>query len=155
MNQGSPLCRSPLRAGDRARASSKSPATPLPAHSDCTAAASHPVRSSVSGETGKLDIFVIMTRHPARVSTQNGITNSMKTAISVEDALMQQADDAARELGISRSALVAQALRDFLRQRHRAQITEQLNRAYAEPSPAERILVRKMRAKFPIQDPTR
>ena len=84
---------------------------------------------------------------------QSGITNSMKTAISVEDALMQQADDAARELGISRSALVAQALRDFLRQRHRAQITEQLNRAYAEPSPAERTLVRKMRAKFPIQDP--
>lgn len=85
---------------------------------------------------------------------QNGITNSMKTAISVEDTLMQQADDAARELGLSRSALVAQALRDFLRQRHRAQITEQLNRAYAEPSPAERILVQKMRKNFPIQDPT-
>ena len=78
----------------------------------------------------------------------------MKTAISVEDTLMQQADDAARELGLSRSALVAQALRDFLRQRHRAQITEQLNRAYAEPSPAERILVQKMRKNFPIQDPT-
>ena len=84
---------------------------------------------------------------------QNGITNSMKTAISVEDTLMQQADDAARELGLSRSALVAQALRDFLRQRHRAQITEQLNRAYAEPSPAEQILVQKMRKNFPIQDP--
>lgn len=94
-----------------------------------------------------------MTRHPARMSMQNGITNSMKTAISVEDTLMQQADDAARELGWSRSALVAQALRDFLRQRHRAQITEQLNRAYAEPLPAESSLVRKMRAKFPIQDP--
>ena len=87
------------------------------------------------------------------MSMQNGITNSMKTAISVEDTLMQQADDAARELGLSRSALVAQALRDFLRQRHRAQITEQLNRAYAQPSPAERILVQKMRKKFPIQDP--
>lgn len=86
---------------------------------------------------------------------QNGITNSTKTAISVEDTLMQQADDAARELGLSRSALVAQALRDFLRQRHRAQITEQLNRAYAQPSPAERILVQKMRKKFPIQDPTK
>ena len=49
---------------------------------------------------------------------------------------MQQADDAARELRLSRSALVAQALRDFLRQRHRAQITEQLNRAYDESSPA-------------------
>ena len=63
--------------------------------------------------------------------------------------------NSARELGISRSALVAQALRDFLRQRHRAQITEQLNRAYAEPSPSERILIRKIRAKFAIQDPTK
>ncbi len=38
---------------------------------------------------------------------QNGITNGMKTAISVEDALMEEADGAARDLGVSRSALIA------------------------------------------------
>ena len=41
---------------------------------------------------------------------QNGITKSMKTAISMDDSLMEQADDAARELGLSRSGLIAQAL---------------------------------------------
>jgi metal-responsive CopG/Arc/MetJ family transcriptional regulator len=84
---------------------------------------------------------------------QLGITKSMKTAVSVDDALMEQADQAARDLGLSRSALVAEALRAFLRLRRQAQITEQLNRVYAdEPSPAERRLVRKLKTKLPVRD---
>jgi len=77
----------------------------------------------------------------------------MKTAISVDDTLMRHADQAARDLGLSRSGLVAEALRSFLRQRQRAQTTEQLNRAYADaPTDAERRLVRRMKTKFPVQD---
>jgi metal-responsive CopG/Arc/MetJ family transcriptional regulator len=77
----------------------------------------------------------------------------MKTAVSVDDALMEQADKAARDLGLSRSALVAEALRDFLKHLRQAQVTEQLNRAYAdEPSPDERRLVRKLRTKLPVKD---
>ena len=77
----------------------------------------------------------------------------MKTAISVDDALMEQADDAARELGLSRSRLIADALRDYLRQRRRTRISEQLNQAYAEePSRAERRLVRSLRTKIPRRD---
>lgn len=77
----------------------------------------------------------------------------MKTAVSVDDALMEQADQAARDLGLSRSALVAEALRVFLRQLQQAQITEQLNRVYAdEPDPSERRLVKKLRVKLPIKD---
>ncbi len=84
---------------------------------------------------------------------QSGITKGMKTAVSVDDALMEQADKAARDLGLSRSALVAEALRVFLRQRRQALITEQLNRVYAdEPSPAERRLVRKLKTKLAAQD---
>jgi len=84
---------------------------------------------------------------------QSGITESMKTAISVEDSLMEQADEAARDLGLSRSGLIAEALRGYLRQRARARITAQLNRVYADrPSPNENRLVRKLRAKLPMPD---
>lgn len=84
---------------------------------------------------------------------QSGITKSMKTAISVDDSLMEQADKAARDLGLSRSGLIAEALRDYLQQRARARITEQLNQTYADgPSPDERRLVRKLRAKLPVHD---
>ena len=77
----------------------------------------------------------------------------MKTAISVDDALMEQADAAARDLGLSRSGLIADALRDYLRKRRRVRTTEQLNVAYSNvPSADERPLVRKLRAKLPIQD---
>ena len=71
----------------------------------------------------------------------------------MEDSLMEQTDKAARDLGLSRSGLIAEAVRDFLRQRRRTRITEQLNQAYAnDPSPDERRLVRKLRTKLPIQD---
>ncbi len=77
----------------------------------------------------------------------------MKTAISVEDSLMQQADEAARDLGLSRSGLIADALRDYLRKRRRARIGEQLNEAYANaPSLEERRLVGKLRTKLPLVD---
>ena len=82
-----------------------------------------------------------------------GITKSMKTAISVDSALMEQADEAARDLGLSRSGLIANALRDYLRKRRRTRITELLNQAYAtEPGPDERRLVRMLRTKVPVQD---
>jgi metal-responsive CopG/Arc/MetJ family transcriptional regulator len=77
----------------------------------------------------------------------------MKTAISVDDALMEQADGAARDLGLSRSALIAEALRDYLRRRRQARISEQLNQAYAhEPDQRERQLVRKLKTKVPAPD---
>ena len=84
---------------------------------------------------------------------QSGITKSMKTAISVDSVLMEQADEAARDLGLSRSGLIADALREYLRKRRRTKITERLNQAYAtEPGPDERRLVRTLRTKLPIQD---
>lgn len=77
----------------------------------------------------------------------------MKTAISVEDSLMEQADKAAHDLGMSRSGLIAEALRSYLRLREQARITDQLNRAHAEqPSAEENRFVRKFKAKLPVQD---
>ncbi|MEO8595565.1 MAG: ribbon-helix-helix protein, CopG family [Candidatus Solibacter sp.] len=74
----------------------------------------------------------------------------MKTAISVDDSLMQEADEAARDLGISRSGLIADALRDYLKKRRQSLITAQLNQAYAGDAAAdERKLVRKFKKKMP------
>lgn len=77
----------------------------------------------------------------------------MKTAISIDDALMEQADAAARELGMSRSGLVAEALRGYLDERRRRSITEQLDAAYAEaPNAGERRLTRRLKSKMPLVD---
>lgn len=65
---------------------------------------------------------------------------------------MEQADAAARDLGLSRSGLIAEALRDYLQHRRRAQITDQLNQAYADhPTEDERRVVRKLKTKLPVQ----
>jgi predicted transcriptional regulator len=78
----------------------------------------------------------------------------MKTAISVDDVLMEQADAAARDLGLSRSRLISDALREYLKKRRRARIAEQLNRAYGDGQTAEeRLLVRQMRSKLRALDP--
>jgi metal-responsive CopG/Arc/MetJ family transcriptional regulator len=77
----------------------------------------------------------------------------MKTAISVEDVLIEQADDAARDLGLSRSGLIAEALREYLQRRRQSRVSGQLNRVYAnEPNPDERRLVRKLKTKLPTLD---
>ena len=77
----------------------------------------------------------------------------MKTAISVEDSLMEEADQAARSLGMSRSGFISEALKGHLKDLRQKRITEQLNRAYAEmPTQEERRLVRRFKTKLPIQD---
>jgi metal-responsive CopG/Arc/MetJ family transcriptional regulator len=77
----------------------------------------------------------------------------MKTAISVEDSLMEEADAAAKDLGLSRSGLISAALRDYLRQRRHAQITAQLNLVYKDgPTAEERAAVRNYRSKMPKMD---
>lgn len=84
---------------------------------------------------------------------KTGMIPGMKTAISVDDALMEEADAVARHLGLSRSRLISDALRDYLRQRRAAQITQQLNQVYAATADADsRRLGRKLKAKLPIQD---
>lgn len=58
-----------------------------------------------------------------------GYTCAMKTAISLPDDLFLQADQLARELGLSRSELYVQALRSFLAARQRHELTERINAA--------------------------
>jgi HSP90 family molecular chaperone len=54
----------------------------------------------------------------------------MKKAVSVPDKVYYEAEAAARILGISRSALYANALVEYLKKRDRKAITKKLNEVY-------------------------
>jgi hypothetical protein len=77
-----------------------------------------------------------------------GYTSGMKAAISVDDHLLSEADLAAREMGLSRSRLIATALEAYLRLRRQNEITERLNEVFAEPDPAAARTVKLMKTKF-------
>jgi len=54
----------------------------------------------------------------------------MKTAISLPDSVYLQAEETAKNMGITRSALYINALTDYLKKNHRKNITEKLNEVY-------------------------
>ncbi|MBZ5592878.1 MAG: type II toxin-antitoxin system VapB family antitoxin [Acidobacteriia bacterium] len=73
----------------------------------------------------------------------------MKTAISLDDHLLKQADQTAQQMGLSRSGLFALALQDYLRRRRQQEVAEQLNRVYSgKPDLAGRRTTARMKAKF-------
>ena len=72
----------------------------------------------------------------------------MKTAISLEDALLHDADAAARQMGLSRSRLFALAVHDFLQRQRREQMLLRLNEVYAgDREPADKPLLQGIKAK--------
>lgn len=80
----------------------------------------------------------------------------MKTAISVEDDLLNEADRAAKQMGVSRSRLFSLAMETYLRQTRQAQIIEQLNKVYAgDPQTDERRIARAMMTRVPQMIPER
>ena len=54
----------------------------------------------------------------------------MKTAISISDDVFEAAERAAKELGVSRSELYANAVREFVERYGREGITDSLNDVY-------------------------
>ncbi|OKH44737.1 ChpI protein [Calothrix sp. HK-06] len=56
----------------------------------------------------------------------------MKTAISIPDPLFEAAEQFAKRMGLSRSELYAVALQQYLQNHKHDQITNQLNKVYAE-----------------------
>src|SRR5260370_41802208 len=55
----------------------------------------------------------------------------MKTAISIDDGLLREADETARRMGLSRSRLFALAVGDFLQRQRQEQMLRRLNEVYA------------------------
>ena len=58
--------------------------------------------------------------------------SNVKTAISLEEALFQQAEAIAHKMHVSRSRLFALALEEFIRKYQDQQLLEQINVAYAD-----------------------
>ena len=72
---------------------------------------------------------------------------TMKTAISIDDGLLQDADETARLMGLSRSRLFALAVGDFLRRRRREQMLLRLNEVYGKGNePAETPVLKGIKA---------
>jgi metal-responsive CopG/Arc/MetJ family transcriptional regulator len=72
----------------------------------------------------------------------------MKTAISMDDGLLHEADETARRMGLSRSRLFALAVGDFVRREREDEMLRRLNEVYADGMSAEeKLLLKKIRAK--------
>ena len=63
--------------------------------------------------------------------------SSVKTAISVEGSLFEQAEEAAKELHVTRSRLFAMAMEEFLGRRKTQDIIDQLNAVHSAPQTEE------------------
>jgi metal-responsive CopG/Arc/MetJ family transcriptional regulator len=71
---------------------------------------------------------------------------AIKTAISIEKALFNQAEQVARVMNVSRSRLVALALQSFIERQSNKEMLAQINAAYAdEPDATEQTLRQKSR----------
>ena len=71
---------------------------------------------------------------------------AVKTAISIEKALFDEAEKMARTMKVSRSKLFVIALQDFIEHRKNRELLAHINAAYAdEPDATEETLRRKSR----------
>ena len=71
---------------------------------------------------------------------------NIKTAVSIEKPLFEQAEDLARQMNVSRSRLYEMALEDFLRRQESARILQQLNDVASEEDAEEARLREGMRS---------
>lgn len=66
---------------------------------------------------------------------------NVKTAISIQKSLFDQAEKIARKMKVSRSRLFALALEDFIQRTQNRELLAQINAAYAEePDATEKTL---------------
>jgi metal-responsive CopG/Arc/MetJ family transcriptional regulator len=72
----------------------------------------------------------------------------MKTAISMEDELLAEADRMARRIGISRSRFLSLAVRDYLMRHRQEQVTQRLNEIYRQNNAEDSRLAGRMKVKF-------
>ncbi len=71
---------------------------------------------------------------------------NVKTAISLQKSLFEQAEELARKKKVSRSKLFVMALEEYIDRQHNQDLLAQINAAYAdEPDSAEQTLRRKSR----------
>jgi metal-responsive CopG/Arc/MetJ family transcriptional regulator len=73
----------------------------------------------------------------------------MKTAISINDELLREADETARLMRLSRSRLFTLAVGEFLKRQRREEMLLRLNEVYANGvDPADKRLVARIKNKL-------
>ena len=73
----------------------------------------------------------------------------MKTAISINDGLLREADETARLMRLSRSRLFTLAVGEFLKRQRREEMLLRLNEVYANAvDPADKRLVARIKNKL-------
>ena len=73
---------------------------------------------------------------------------SVKTAISLQKPLLDQVDELAKKMDISRSHLFVLATEEFIKRRKAQEFLKAINDAYVEPDPEEELVLKKMKSKF-------
>jgi metal-responsive CopG/Arc/MetJ family transcriptional regulator len=77
----------------------------------------------------------------------------MKTAVSLPDAVFEQAEALAQQLGLSRSELYTKALQSYLKRYNREQILLKLNQVYGtESSELDPVMARMQFMSLPHED---
>jgi metal-responsive CopG/Arc/MetJ family transcriptional regulator len=76
------------------------------------------------------------------------MATTIKTAISIQKTLFEQAENLAAQLNISRSHLFGLAVESFIKNHQNQILLDEINQAYAEdPDPSEIVRIGKMRRK--------
>jgi len=74
------------------------------------------------------------------------MASTVKTAISIQKSLFEEAENLAHELNVSRSELFGLAIESFVRSRQNQKLLEEINQAYSnEPDPADKVRLTKIR----------
>jgi metal-responsive CopG/Arc/MetJ family transcriptional regulator len=71
---------------------------------------------------------------------------TIKTAISIQKSLFEQAESLAQQLNLSRSQFFGLAIETFIKNHQNQILLDEINQAYADqPDPNETVLLAKMR----------
>ena len=77
----------------------------------------------------------------------------MKTAVSIPDSVFHSAEALAARLGMSRSELYSNAVREYMKTHGRDKVTEALNEVYAdEPSEMDPVVAQMQWRSIPKED---
>jgi hypothetical protein len=74
------------------------------------------------------------------------MATTIKTAISIQKSLFEQAENLAQQLNISRSHLFGLAIETFIKNHQNQILLDEINKAYSnDPDPSEEVRLSKMR----------
>jgi metal-responsive CopG/Arc/MetJ family transcriptional regulator len=74
------------------------------------------------------------------------MASTIKTAVSIQKSLFEEAENLAQEMNVSRSELFGLAIETFVRNHQNQKLLEEINEAYSdEPDPTEKVRLTKIR----------